>query len=892
MLSLGDSSSPFSTTTLIQKTNDALKFAAASAFKVVSLPSNKPPSKPHVDQRIFSLQKRIRTLLRNKRRVLPHNMPAHMSHIHHTSNKLKSAIRRTALNKYRERDQLVHKVLEKDPSKVYQAIKRHRVRDTPVIDELHVGDQVYQGEDVPDGFFHALLSLKDPSHPQKKPSPYASKIYNYILQSLEKGPKIPPVSMAQAYTLLKRLKPDVRDLLSSTPNHYLKAGDVGVTHFAAIINLIVDNIKLASIAEFNSVWAILLHKGGHKPRHLSSSWRCISSCPLVAKALDLHVLSMHNDEWDEVQAPSQYMGTGSSHELSALAVTEAAVHTVLNKKSPIIYTLLDKEAAFDSAMKEHILHQAFVAAQFRPSQSLLYMAHRLTNRLTYVQHGATLMGPIPDKIGVEQGGIPSGKQFGLVTNKEHKVANQSGLGVSIGPVELADVAFADDEIIISTRIDAMQALISIVESMSDHTNLRNVPSKTKVLVINPKPLKRPPFTPIDSRACAFKIGDTYVYPVNEATHVGLIRSATMSNMPAILGKLAAHSRALNGLLHMGIAKNHRGNPAAGLKLESIYCSPVLLNCLASLFLTRQELNSINGHIRKILRQIQKLGVGTPAPILHFLSGTLPAEASIYIRQFSLLHQLAMKGNKDPLFKIAIFSLSNPALASWFNNLRKTAQEYCITDPLTILQTPPRKSVFMRHVKAQVIAYWHVKLVDEAEGLPNIEFLKFSHIKLGQGPHPVWKTCGNSPSSVRAATVVVKMLSGRYACDYLARHWTHTSGACRMPRCGVFPGSTLHLLTACPHSLHIIVGALPHINNLLTPVPELHSIYKARFKLLTSAPHQFASFLLDPSTDHDVLALVQVRGPAVINTAFKVTRSLVWSLHRHRMRTLGLSKYLR
>ena len=113
-----------------------------------------------------------------------------------------------------------------------------------------------------------------------------------------------------------------------SPTHYLAAGPTGVSHFQALLNMLVKNVNLSTLEEFNAVWAVMLHKGGSKPRHLAQSWRCISTCPLVAKAMDLHVYGIHKQQWDDVAAPTQYMRDGSSHKVCTLALTEALVHSL------------------------------------------------------------------------------------------------------------------------------------------------------------------------------------------------------------------------------------------------------------------------------------------------------------------------------------------------------------------------------------------------------------------------------------------------------------------------------------------------------------------------------------------------------------------------------------
>ena len=53
-----------------------------------------------------------------------------------------------------------------------------------------------------------------------------------------------------------------------------------------------------------------------------------------------------------------------------------------------------------------------------------------------------------------------------------------------------------------------------------------------------------------------------------------------------------------------------------------------------------------------------------------------------------------------------------------------------------------------------------------------------------------------------------------------------------------------------------------------------------------------SFLLDPSTNPIVIALVQQHGQGpVLGPLFRVSRAWIWSAHRARMRLLGLERFL-
>ena len=380
------------------------------------------------------------------------------------------------------------------------------------------------------------------------------------------------------------------------------------------------------------------------------------------------------------------MKDGSNHELCVLTLTEVIIHAVKHLKIPIVAAFLDKKAAFDSVLKEHVVREVFKAAEHLPTQSILYMARRLESRRTFLQYQHSLMGPIDDDRGVEQGGIKSNRQFQLVSDNELEAANSSGLGIPIGDTNISALGLADDESLVAPTSERLQALIHIVEYVSTYHNLVNVPVKTKILVINPKR------SPISDTNKTIVVGGVPVLPSKEALHLGVLRSSSHnSNSPAVLSRMSSHSKSLWGVLSFGSAKNHRASPASALRVELLYCLPKLLSGLAALMLTESEIKAINAHRRKSLRQLQKLLPSTAIPAIYFLSGSLPAEAYLNMRQLCHLFMVASLGNKSSLFQIAIKNCSLPPKESWFAALAVTCTKYGLPSPLQILTNPPPRN---------------------------------------------------------------------------------------------------------------------------------------------------------------------------------------------------------
>ena len=117
--------------------------------------------------------------------------------------------------------------------------------------------------------------------------------------------------------------------------------------------------------------------------------------------------------WANEQAETQFQGSGSSHELAALLLTECIQHSMYTVKKPIFVLMLDAKSAFDKVVRECAVRNLYLAGT--NDQALLYLNSRLKCRKTFVEWDKTLMGPIHDKLGVEQGGVTPTESISCVT---------------------------------------------------------------------------------------------------------------------------------------------------------------------------------------------------------------------------------------------------------------------------------------------------------------------------------------------------------------------------------------------------------------------------------------------------------------------------------------------
>ena len=646
-----------------------------------------------------------------------------------------------------------------------RAVKRGRLGK---INKLKVNDKTYVAEAVPDGFFDAISGLKARNTEALNKAKYFQEFsmdFSNIIELCKAGPSIPEISLEDTLKLLQRMKPDVSDFYSVTPNHYNYAGPAGWNHFHLLLNTLITDVNNTTIEEINTVYACILFKGHGKDKSSSRSYRTISTCPVVAKALDLHLRDLHIESWNQDQSETQFQGEGSSHELAALLLTECIQHSLYTLKEPLFVLYLDAKSAFDVVLRELLIKNLFNLNE-KGDQSLLYLNNRLENRQTFIDWDGQLMGPIYDEQGVEQGGINSSDLYKVFGKEQLELAQKSSLGVPLGNLTISGIGQADDTLLLTNNIQKLFYLLELTKLFCSKYQVELCAEKTKLQAFSTKSTAFS--VTLSMAANTIKINGNDIKLSSTAEHVGLLRS-TSGNGPAILDRFTAHRKALRGVLHTGMAKGHRGNPAHSLQIDQMYAIPVLMSGLGSLVLSDQEINQIDMHHKETLRCLLRLQQNTPRSVVYFLSGSLPGSALLHLRQLSLFGMVTrLQGSLLNQHASNISSSSTISSKSWFHQIRKWCLLYNLPHPQELLSSPLTKHGFKLLVKKKVISYWETILRAEAQPKPSLEFFKPSFMSLTSS-HPMFTTAGSSPAKVAMALVQSVMLSGRYRTEGLCSH---------------------------------------------------------------------------------------------------------------------------
>jgi hypothetical protein len=458
-----------------------------------------------------------------------------------------------------------------------------------------------------------------------------------------------------------------------------------------------------------------------------------------------------------------------------------------------------------------------------------------------------------------------------------------GLAVSLSchlsRLVISAIGQADDVGLLSTDLRKLKAILHLTKLFCEKYQVKLVGSKTKLLVFTTK------ITDMQARlemaVTSIEVDGNNIVPSLQAPYVRVIRCPD-GNRPNIAARLSAHRKAVYCVLHAGMARSHRANPAAAIRVEAVYGSSVLLSGLASLILSSKEEKILDQYYKVHLQRLLKLHQATPTPVVFLLAGCLPLPGKLHLRIFSLFGQLCRLREGDNILAnhaMNVYS-SCSSSKSWFWKLRQLCLQYGLPHPAEWLQSQYSKLQVKKMARAAVLEFWLAKLRSQADKLPSLKYLQTGFLGLSTC-HPLFRLCGSSPWEVEKAVSQARLLSGRYRVEALSCHWTpwNRNGLCSLPDCwgtdSSHQGTVEAFLLSCP-SLGAARTALEQYT--VNQIEENGVVQAVVHQCLEDDSVQF---WLDCSTMPSVISAVQQHGEGLLAALFKLSRNYCHGFHEAR-----------
>ena len=369
--------------------------------------------------------------------------------------------------------------------------------------------------------------------------------------------------------------------------------------------------------------------------------------------------------------------------------------------------------------------------------------------------------------------------------------------------------------------------------------------------------------------------------------MGVVRSLT-GNLPHIHQRTVSHKRALAGILSMGLSRRHRANPIAALRAETVFATPVLYSGMASIFVSKSEALILAKHVKETTENLLKLHPKTPEPVVFFLAGRLPGEATLHLKQLTLFGMICrLPGNILNTIAYRLLTFSSQSSKNWFSDIRTLCFKYNLPHPLKLLREPPSKESFKNLIKTNITDFWQENLRAHSATMEqkSLKYFKPKFMSLLK-PHPMWQYATTS-YKVNKTVTVSRMLSGRFRCGSLVRHfYPHITGLCML--CITDNTEEIEDLP------HILVPRCPLLFSRASILLKFarESLLKSRAagdifdRIMNSKDDtEIVQFLLDPSVVPEVIA-AQQNEPGILELLLDVTTTWCYSLNRTRVKLLG------
>lgn len=141
---------------------------------------------------------------------------------------------------------------------------------------------------------------------------------------------------------------------------------------------------------------------------------------------------------------------------------------------------------------------------------------------------------------------------------------KSQQGVNLGNnLVISSIGLADDTVLAANLLTCLWNILYLALIYCSKYDVSLCPTKTKLLRLsNNDNVDMEMFNPIaiEGKEIGFS---------NVAEHVGILRS-TDGNLPNIMHRISCHKKSLGATLSVGIARRHRANPMAGLRIKKMY----------------------------------------------------------------------------------------------------------------------------------------------------------------------------------------------------------------------------------------------------------------------------------------------------------------------------------
>ena len=335
--------------------------------------------------------------------------------------------------------------------------------------------------------------------------------YEEHFDSLQEDKKITEGEVAEAIKTLKRNKATGVDEITS--EHLIEAGPVVSRAIADCLQNIMDTASIPENFKFGLITPV--YKGHGSDPAVTDSYRDISVLTILCKVFEKVLVPRLNDDLAKECIPSelQFAYHKRRSTLQANFILQEVISYNENIGKTTYAAFLDVKKCFNSIWHKGIIYKLICTGVSPHMILVLRKLYEEFNVRVKVATATSKDGRIEQ--GLKQGGVLSTSLLNLFMDDKIRALKNSSKGAMIGEKTIPVIAYADDEVILSTDSDELQEMLDIVYEHSMIWRYRYNASKSKVIVFG-KDVKS-----------TWRLGTEDIQRVDEYTHLGVIMSPSM-----------------------------------------------------------------------------------------------------------------------------------------------------------------------------------------------------------------------------------------------------------------------------------------------------------------------------------------------------------------------------
>ncbi|CAG2198329.1 unnamed protein product [Mytilus edulis] len=200
--------------------------------------------------------------------------------------------------------------------------------------------------------------------------------------------------------------------------------------------------------------------------------------------------------------------------------------------------------------------------------------------------------------------------------------------------------------------------------------------------------------------------------------------------------------------------------------------------------------------RQLLKQIQHLPKRTSIAATLLLLGRIPIEGEIHKKILKTFGNI-IRNDKSVEREIAFrqLAMKDEKSGSWFTKLHNLTVIYGLPSPYDIIENPPSKISWNRHVNNCINNHFLQNLKKEAKEKSSLKYINFNDSNIGT-VHNIWKSSGTDPYSVNMAAIKVKIATGIMILQYQRSRFSKNCISAICPLCNIEPEDTTHFILKC------------------------------------------------------------------------------------------------